>query len=396
MQDEAKACNRLAEYCYARAGQVPDRVARQRDMFEGKTSDRPRLETPDLTRMDEADLYGRACELMSELKYREALAVLNELTSRNPQHFMAWYYKGSCCDAMGYDEWAVRAWTACTALKPDFASSYANLARTLIRRRENREAIRNLDKALDLEPVNPAALIDRATARKNIQDLEGAESDLTAALNHEGAPTRTYFLRATVRQALGKKLEADQDLAEGMKQEPQDEVDFTWRGCARLNDSPKAALEDFNQALKLNPRRRPALVSKAHGVGDVLGDTEQAVAVANEMLRLHPYDLNALWGRGVCYARLGRDKEARDDGAECAKHVCDGRGYYHLACLYALLSPRDPKAKQESLRLLTLAVGNGASSSKELREDKDFDPIREDSEFVRLVELANSARKPIP
>src|SRR5262249_31037496 len=124
-----------------------------------------------------------------------------------------------------------------------------------------------------------------------------------------------------------------------------------------------------------------------------LGDNEQALALANEMLRLHPYDLNALWGRGVCYARLGREREAREDGAECAKHVCDGRGCYHLACLYALLAPKDPKAKQESLRLLRLAVGRGASSAEELRSDKDFDGIRNDSEFIRLVELASGAKK---
>jgi serine/threonine protein kinase/Flp pilus assembly protein TadD len=393
LRDEAMTWNRLAETCYVRAGQVPDRVKWQRDLLSGKSGEKPGKDLPQLAKMDEADLYAAACNLVSELKYREALVLLDELTSRDPTHFLAWYYKGSCCDSLGLDEKAIRAWTVCVALKPEFPNGFANRARALMRRGEHREAILDLDRALTLEPSLTTALIQRADAKRGFGDFSGAESDLTTALTHDGAPTRIYFLRAMVYQSLGKKIEADRDLAEGMKQEPQDEVDYTFRGCARLKDDPTAALRDFNKALNLNPRHQPALLNKAYLFGDVFGKTELALGVVNEMLRLHPYDLTARCGRGVYNARLGRVREAREDAAACVKYVRDGRGFFHLACLYSLLSPHDSEARDESIRFLTLAIQKGGSRPEELRTDKDLDPIRQDSEFNRLVQLATTGNK---
>jgi tetratricopeptide (TPR) repeat protein len=262
-----------------------------------------------------------------------------------------------------------------------------------MRRGEAQSAVTDLDRALSLDGALTSALIDRAVAKRTIRDLAGAESDLTKALSHDDAPTRAYFIRAAVRRALDKNEDADRDMAEGMKREPGDELDYTQRGYARLHTDPAAALEDFDKALRLNPRHRIALMNKAYLLGDILGKPEEAITVVNEMLRIHPYDLNALAGRGVYYARLGRVKEARADGEECLKFCRDANGYFHLACLYSLLSPHDAKARDESIRLLTLALRNGMCRPEQAAKDKDFDPLRKDAEFRRLAELAESLGK---
>ena len=391
MRDEALIWNRLAEVCYARAGQkTPDRVKWQRDLLSGKAAEGAAKEAPQLAKMDDAELYASACELLSELHYRKALTLLDELTTRDPKHFMGWYYKGTCCDLLGFDERAIRAWTVCIALKPDFSNSYVNRARSLARRGENQNAINDLDRALTLDSSLTSALIDRAVARRNLRDLEGAERDLDAALTHDDAPTRIYFIRSTVRRQMGKKDAADRDLAEGMKLEPRDELDYTQRGFARISGEPNAALADFDKALRINPRYRPALMNKAYLLGEVFSKPEQAILVLNEMLRIHPYDLNALAGRGVYNARLGRVEEATADAEECMKFCRDAQGYFHLACVYSLLAPHQPKARDEAIRLLTMALRNGMSRPEQLRTDKDLDPLRKDAEFNRLVELAGS------
>jgi tetratricopeptide (TPR) repeat protein len=372
---------------------VPERVKVQRDLLNGKLADKAAKDLPDLKKMDNADLYAAACELISDLQYRKALILLDELTVREASHFMAWYYKGACCDLLGFDERAIRAWTVCIALKPEFPNCYVNRARSEMRRGEAQNAVIDLDRALSLDASLTSALIDRAVAKRDIHDLAGAESDLTKALSCDDAPTRAYFIRASVRRALDRKADADRDMVEGLKHDPRDELDYTQRGFARLHTEPAAALEDFDKALSLNPRHRPALLNKAYLLGDVLGKNEEAIAVVNEMLRIHPYDLNALAGRGVYYARLGRVKEARADGEECLKFCRDAQGYFHLACLYSLLSPHDSQARDESIRLLTLALRNGMCRPQQVAKDKDFDPLRKDAEFCRLAELAESLGK---
>src|SRR5438309_2016069 len=77
-------------------------------------------------------------------------------------------------------------------------------------------------------------------------------------------------------------------------------------GLAFVSSDHAKALQDFEQALKINPRSLPALQNKAHIYGKYLQRTEEAVLILDEAIRLYPDDLCLRAGRGTLLARLGK------------------------------------------------------------------------------------------
>src|SRR5205823_12673736 len=125
-----------------------------------------------------------------------------------------------------------------------------------------------------------------------------------------------YFLRARVRQKRGDQVGAQRDHEEGVRRPPQDELSWVTRGFYLLSRDPHAALADFEQALRINPRSANALQNKAHVLAEKLGRTQEAVTVLTRVLELHPGTAVSRSGRGVLQARLGRRDEAIKDGED--------------------------------------------------------------------------------
>ncbi|MBN3925300.1 serine/threonine-protein kinase [Nostoc sp. NMS4] len=93
----------------------------------------------------------------------------------------------------------------------------------------------------------------------------------------------------------------------------------------------EGAVEDFNQAIKLNPRNALAYNRR----GDAyyrLGDYEQAQADSSQAILLNPQDANAYFDRGFAFSELSKYKEAIADYTQAIKlnskdaYVYYGRG----------------------------------------------------------------------
>src|SRR5206468_10681054 len=122
--------------------------------------------------------------------------------------------------------------------------------------------------------------------------------------------------RAAVRERAGDREGAKQDRAEGMRRPPTDEMGWLIRGYARINADPRAAVEDFDQALKLNARSLAAMQNKAH-ILSKLGRNEDAARVLDKAVELYPDFILARAGRGVLLARLGQRDAAHKDADDC-------------------------------------------------------------------------------
>src|SRR5262249_47475140 len=101
--------------------------------------------------------------------------------------------------------------------------------------------------------------LNRARAGLHLAKRREAIADLDAALEMESRPRRIYFVRALARLQLGDADGARADQAEGMKREPGDELGWVTRAVAFLPNEPAKALADLEQALKLNPSSPQAL-----------------------------------------------------------------------------------------------------------------------------------------
>jgi eukaryotic-like serine/threonine-protein kinase len=175
-----------------------------------------------------------------------------------------------------------------------------------------------------------------------------------------------------------------------MRRPPTDEMGWLTRGYARMNADPRAALDDFDQALKLNGRSLAALQNKAHILGK-LGRNEEAARALDRAVEAYPDFIPARAGRGVLLARLGQREAAHKDAVDCLARDNKAMTLYQLAGIYALTSAKNAEDRQQAFRLLSVSLQRGIGFDL-LETDRDLDPIRSCPEFQTLVEAARAIR----
>jgi tetratricopeptide (TPR) repeat protein len=304
------------------------------------------------------------------------------------QHFWAWFTLGVCHDNLQQDAEALACYSASMGLKPKYPWSYFNRGLVHLRQQNPKQASADFDQVIGLQPDSADAYINRAVARQALGNYQGAVEDLTRALDLGAPYTRVYFMRSRAREKAGDRDGARRDWEEGLRQEPTDEKSWLARGMARLSKDTKAALADFEKARQINPRSLAALQNVAHALSK-LDRNAEAVKVLDEAVRLHPDYIPAQIGRGVLLARLGKRGEAHKDAEQVLLRDNKAATLYQAACIFALTSRKEAADRREAYRLLASALWKGYGL--DLTEtDKDLEPIRNETDFRRLVDGARA------
>ncbi|MCS7047149.1 MAG: tetratricopeptide repeat protein, partial [Gemmataceae bacterium] len=364
----------------------------------GRHGDAPELNnqfTPDNGRST-FDLMLEANDLVAQGKFPEAWTIARRVAEERPTYYQAWFVMGYSDFQLGRLPEAEACFSVCVALRPD--SPWARFNRGLMRTRMQKwqDAEQDFNQALDLWPDDAETLLNRAIVRREQNNLAGAEADLTRVLELPDPPSKAYFLRADVRRRRGNDIGATQDYDQGMTMPPTDEASWIERGLARLEREPKAALDDFNAALQLNPRSRDALQNKAHVLAEHLHQLGEAITVLDRLIELYPDFLLAYGSRGVYHARLGHIEAARRDADYCLSRDHSPFGLYQQASLLALLARHDPAITAEALRVFEQALQSGFNDLDLIDSDSDIDAIRSHPQFRRLIASARQKHQHAP
>ncbi len=322
----------------------------------------------------------------SEVEKRRAImGEVQQISRVDPQNFVSWMLLGNCYVRLKQLHEAKNCYTTGIALNPEISWSYVNRGLVHLDLKEFSDAVVDFDRVIALRPDMIEAYINRAVARMGLGDFPGAVADLTRALENPHAPVRALFLRARARERLGDREGAANDRALGLARQPSDELSWVVRGLAQLPANPRGALSDFDAALALNPRSRSALQNKAHVLSEQLGRPEEAIRALDAVLQFYPENAEALGGRGVLLARMGRRKAALAD-ARTALAVDDQvLTIYQVAGIYALTSKEEADDHREALRLLAIALRRDPAWLSVVPVDHDLDPIRDHPEFRELL-----------
>jgi tetratricopeptide (TPR) repeat protein len=344
------------------------------------------------------DFYLVGAELAIHGHYLQAVPLLEQAERLDPGSYWAWYLSGFCYDRLGMDVAALTSYTTCIALRPDRAAAWFNRGLVSLKRKDYRRAMADFDRVVVLltgraDSHLADAYFNRGVAEKELGQYPEAIRDLTNALELGAPYTRIYFARAEAREHVGDREGARRDRDEGWRREPVDEPSWVARGVARVKDGRdlEEALVNFDRALKLNPASLPALMNKANVYAERMGRPEKAIASLDRLIELYPDYVSARSARGVLKARLGRRDEALADAVEALARDPALPIYYQLACIYALTSRQFPADRAEAFRLLNIAVRGGCGCEL-IEDDHDLDPIRDRSEFRRLVAVARALR----
>ena len=340
------------------------------------------------------DRYLMAAEANQNHDYLTAVELMETRLRDKPQDYSSWFGLGSAHFGLGRFAKSEGCYTTCIALRPKLHLAYFMRGVSRLNQKSFEEAKHDFDVVLQLIPDYPAALVNRALARRGLGDNRSAIADLTAALDAGATQTRVYFIRAGLKRAIGDTAGADSDRLEGIRRAPRDELSWIARGVARLKDDPVGSLSDFRQALKLNPRSTVALQNIAHVLSERLDRNDEAVAAMNRLVEAAPTDAAARVNRGVLLARLGRRAEAVADARAAVKGVATAPVAYRAACIYALLVDNDNDNDNALQSLAVSWLGESLRARPALVataiRDHDLISLRDDPTFRRLIAAAHA------
>ena len=170
-----------------------------------------------------------------------------------------------------------------------------------------------------LDRLDTAAFFNRAEARYDLGNRQGAIADYTSVLtiNPNDAVARNN--RALVYYDLGQKDAALADLDLAIQADAHHFVAYTNRGYLRSEQGDKlGAIEDYTFALHLNPDYATAYFYRGLArtrMQNKLG----AIADYTEVIRLNPEDASAYFYRGLANAKVGERMDAVRDLREATQ-----------------------------------------------------------------------------
>ncbi len=334
-----------------------------------------------------SDHWLEVGELIARGEIFAAEKLLVEATNANPSDAASWATLGACMTQASRHSDAIACYSTVLALAPEFSQARVWRAAAYIAIGEVARAKADLDVVLGGTPDHTPALLLSGIANLHLREFADAELDLTRVLEREPNNTRVHFIRARVRMARGDTAGAAADRKDGLQKDPGDELSWITRGVARQTTDPKAALADFDEALRINPNSREAAQNKAATLSEFLGKTQEAVKVLDSLLDRFPKFVEARIGRGVLLARLGNRVAAHADVAQALQLDQSAPTLYRAGCVYALTTKNHATDADAAFRYLTAALL--ANCTEDVSHDDDLSALRANPmEFTRLLNLA--------
>ena len=175
------------------------------------------------------------------------------------------------------------------------------------------QALSAYDRAIQLDPDNVTAYVNRGTVNIELGQYKEAVSDFDEAIRLNPSYADAYVNRGTVNIELGQYKEAVSDFDEAIRLNPSYADAYVNRGTVNIElGQYRAAIADFNRALLMQPNDAKAYINRGT-VNIELGQYKEAVSDFDEAIRLNPSYADAYVNRGMTNKKLGNIEAAKVD-----------------------------------------------------------------------------------
>ncbi len=155
---------------------------------------------------------------------------------------------------------------------------------------------------------------------------------------------------------------------------------YNWGVALSQLNKHDEAIEKYRKAVKLTPNSADPYISWGLAL-EKLGRYEEAIAKYQKAAEINPNFGNTYLYWGLALEKLGRYKEAIGKYQNIVQiYPNDANGYYTLAGAQSRLGN-----KVEAVRNLKKAIELNKIFKENAKADKDFDNLRNDPEFKKLV-----------
>lgn len=244
------------------------------------------------------------------------------------------------------------------------------------------KAKNTFDKILSLKPNDLFALNNRATTHIRLGNRKEAVDDINNAIKLFPNNWYSFYNRGIALTQQGRYKEALADYNHALKLRPNEPSVLNNRGTIYLKlKKPGKALVDFNRVLKLRPKD-PYIFGNRGATYSLLDRNNEALIDYNSFLQIKPNDPEALYNRGAIHAELQNYKEALSDFKRSLLLKPIAIKLYSIACVQSILGQTD-----DAISNLEKAINLDSKYREMAKTDKDFDNIRDDPRFKKLIEL---------
>jgi len=254
---------------------------------------------------------------------------------------------------------------------------------------EHEYVVSECDKALHLmfswedKQKKSELLTHKAYSLLQLDRIADAEESIDQALELNKGNALAHQVRAEILHDLERfdeALKTYQKCEEVMDWENIDDIEFSKADVLSHLGKHEEALEIYRKFLKVNESD----VDAYWGVSDELselGKNEEALEIVNKGLEIDEEDEELLNQKGVILLELKKFQEALDCFEKAIKSQPDvDLFWYNKACSLSLLNQ-----KNEALDALLVATSIGPENLDELDEESDFDNIRNDERFKKIL-----------
>ncbi len=313
----------------------------------------------------DADIYyERGLVYMWQGEFRKALVEFQQAAQYEPDNSEYVYRVGTGFYALDDAATAVQHFTQAIQMNPTMAEAYVDRGVAYGRLGQMDKKIGDLQKAIDLKPDYAMAYYNLGNTYYQMKEYPKAIEFLSKTIELKPDYLEAYTTRGTVYLLTDRPGAAIQEYREALKLNPQDAVtrynlfnllqdwqpdnaqEFAIRGAllAEMN-APKQALADYKEAL----RRDRELVDVYHERGMLymqLGENQGAIQDFTVVLRHEPDNVMVLVNRANCLLVNGRYTEALRDAQRASQIDPEHPKTHHaIANAYARLK-RHPEAVQ--------------------------------------------------
>lgn len=186
----------------------------------------------------------------------------------------------------------------------ELAMIYASLGTHYSNKKEYEMAIKNCNKAIELDINNNYALIQRALIWNSLNNFKRAIEDCNFAIVINPLIADNYYHRGLIYSNFGQWKNAIKDYSLAIEFRPYFSEAYINRGNAYGHlKLYTEALENHNKAIELNPNSSEAYCNRGNDYREI-NDYDKSVKDYNKSLKLDPTFAPSYYGLGIVYSDL--------------------------------------------------------------------------------------------